>query len=256
VDWNAYARLERFFLKLFVQEEDLTVHLLIDTSRSMDWPSEAAHQPDHKFTYARRAAAALGYIALASLDRVTVSAMGGQPGAPPFPPHRGRQQAFALFDFLSALSANGAADLSQSLTRYAAQARQPGPLLIFSDLLDSSQPSTLHSPTSNPQPSFASGLTALLARRFEISLIHLLSPDEVDPPLAGDLRLLDAETGQAVEITADYEALARYKAGLAAWQTEIRDWCSRRNIAYVPVTTDTPFEEFIFAFLRQRGILK
>ena len=91
---------------------------------------------------------------------------------------------------------------------------------------------------------------------FEISLIHLLSPDEVDPPLAGDLRLLDAETGQAVEITADYEALARYKAGLAAWQTEIRDWCSRRNIAYVPVTTNTPFEEFIFAFLRQRGILK
>ena len=75
-------------------------------------------------------------------------------------------------------------------------------------------------------------------------------------PDAGNMPRLDAETGQAVEITADYEALARYKAGLAAWQTEIRDWCSRRNIAYVPVTTDTPFEEFIFAFLRQRGILK
>jgi hypothetical protein len=78
----------------------------------------------------------------------------------------------------------------------------------------------------------------------------------VDPPLTGDQRQLDSESGQPVEITADYEAVARYKAGLAAWQAEIRDWCSKRNVAYVPVTTDTPFEEFIFAFLRQRGVLK
>ena len=226
----------------------------------MDWPPEAADQAGHKFTYARRAAAAMGYIALASLDRVTLSTIGAGAGAAPFPPHRGRQQAFALFDYLAGLSADGATDLTQSLTRYAAHARQPGPLLIFSDLLDSTQPA--RPPTFQPsnlptfQPSFAPGLTALLARRFEISLIHLLSPDEVDPLLAGDLRLLDAETGQAVEITADFEALTRYKAGLAAWQAEIRDWCNKRNIAYVPVTTDTPFEEFIFAFLRRQGILK
>ncbi len=267
VDWNAYARLERFFLKLFVEEQDLTMHLLLDTSRSMDWPLEASGQLSHKFTYARRAAAALGYIALASLDRVTVTALAAGPERTHFPPHRGRQQAFALFDFLTGLVANEATNLAQSFSRYAAQARQPGPLLIFSDLLDSSQPSYppisnyqypkgTMLPITNPQPSFAPGLTALLARRFEVSLIHLLSPDEVEPPLNGDLRLLDTETGQAVEITADYEALARYKAGLAAWQAEIRAWCSRHNIAYVSVTTDVPFEEFIFAFLRQRGILK
>jgi len=252
VDWNAYARLERFFLKLFAEEQDLTLHLLIDTSRSMDWPPETAGQPGHKFTYARRAAAALGYIALASLDRVTMSTIGDGMGTSLFPPHRGRQQAFALFDYLTGLSTTGPTNLAQSLTQYATQARQPGPLLIFSDLLDASQPSN----PSTFQPSFASGLTALLARRFEVSLIHLLSPDEVDPLLAGDLRLLDTETDQVVEITADYEALARYKAGLAAWQTEIREWCGKRNVAYVPVTTNVPFEEFIFAFLRQKGILK
>jgi uncharacterized protein (DUF58 family) len=261
VDWNAYARLERFFLKLFVEEEDLTVHLLIDTSRSMDWPPEAAGQAPHKFTYARRAAAALGYIALASLDRVTVSAIGDGSQPAPFPPHRGRQQAFALFDYLTSLSATGTTQLTQSLVQYAAHARHPGPLLIFSDLFDTSPPSSTLPPLqpSTPppfHPSFSSGLTALLARRFEISLIHLLSPDEVDPPLTGDLRLLDSESGQPVEITADYEAVAHYKAGRAAWQAEIRDWCSKCNVAYVPVTTDTPFEEFIFAFLRQRGILK
>jgi uncharacterized protein (DUF58 family) len=261
VDWNAYGRLERFFLKLFVEEQDLTVHFLIDISFSMNWPPESAGQPAHKFTYACRAAAALGYIALASLDRVTVSTIGDRVGHTPFLPHRGRQQAFALFDYLGGLTATGATNLAQALTQYATQARHPGPLFVFSDLLDSAQPSNLSALRAEPQdeafqPSLAPGLIALLARRFEISLIHLLTPDEVDPPLTGDLRLLDAETGQTVEITADYEALARYKAGLAAWQAEIRNWSSRRNITYVPVTTDVPFEEFIFTFLRQRGLLK
>ncbi|MBE7553794.1 MAG: DUF58 domain-containing protein [Anaerolineales bacterium] len=260
VDWNAYGRLERFFLKLFVEEQDLTVHFLIDISSSMNWPQESTGQPTHKFTYACRAAAALGYIALASLDRVTVSTIGDRVGETPFLPHRGRQQAFALFDYLTGLSATRATNLAQALAQYAAQARQPGPLLIFSDLLDSaesSSPRLTNSPTPTwPPRLLASSLTALLARRFEISLIHLLAPEEVDPPLSGDLRLLDAETGQAVEITADYEALARYKAGLTAWQTEIRNWSSQRSITYLPITTDVPFEEFIFAFLRQRGLLK
>jgi uncharacterized protein (DUF58 family) len=269
VDWNAYARLERFFLKLFVEEEDLTVHLLLDASRSMDWPSDSGGQPIHKFTYAQRAAAALGYIALVSLDRVTVSTVSGGRGTRDaatlhqFPPRRGRHQSFALFDFLTKIHPNGLTDLQQSLTHYAAHTRQPGPLLFFSDLFDSasqdpqgpgSSAPTFHL-TSSPF-TWANGVIALLARHFEVSLIHLLSPDEVDPSLDGDLRLLDSETEQAVEVTADYEALARYKAGLTTWQGEIRNWCARRNVTYVPVTTNIPFEEFIFAFLRQRGILK
>jgi uncharacterized protein (DUF58 family) len=238
LDWNAYARLERFFIKLFVEEEDLTVHLLLDTSRSMDWPPGGG--PAHKLTYACRAAGALGYIALAGLDRVTAAGVSDDVGQS-FAPHRGRGQSFAFFNFLANLPPAGGTDLSQALRRYAVHARQPGPLLLFSDLFD---------------PTWQEGLMALLSRRFEITLIHLLAPDEADPPLTGDLRLLDAETGQSVELTADYEALARYKAGLAAWQAEIRHWCAGRTVAYVSLTTATPFEEFIFAFLRRRGILR
>lgn len=258
VDWNAYARLERFFLKLFVEEEDLTVHLLLDTSGSMDWPPDTASRPEHKFTYACRAAAALGYVALAGLDRVTVSAVGANADHF-FPPHRGRQQSFALFEFLAGLAAGGETDLAQSLSRYASQARQPGPLLLFSDLfvtLPESNPSTGLPAQPSNSPAWATGLNALLARRFELTVVHILSPDEIGPSLAGDLRLLDVETDQPVEITADYDALARYKAGLAAWQAEIQAWCGRRNVTYIAISTATPFEEFIFAFLRQRGILK
>ncbi len=234
IDWNAYARLERFFLKLFVEEEDLTVHFLVDTSRSMDWG-----QPN-KLWYAVRAAGALGYIALASLDRVTVSAFGQQIGET-FPPHRGKQQAMALFAFLQGLTLQIDTDLRTALRSYATTATHPGPLLLVSDLLDDG---------------WRDGLTALAARGFEITVLHLLSPDETAPPLSGDLKLLDVETGEPVEITADYDLLARYRRGLADWQGELRTFCGGRGMNYVIVTTDVPFEELIFSFLQRRGVLR
>jgi len=293
IDWNAYARLERFFIKLFVEEEDLTVHLLVDTSRSMDWG-----QPN-KLWYAVRAAAALGYIALVGLDRVTATAFGGAADGNGgyFPPRRGKGQALALFAFLQALAqpSNGSTelakalptnqptDLRQALTLYAARARQPGPLILLSDLFDSSSqssnplPSVLgpedqgslgQSPGSlRPrikeakglpafQPGWADGLRALASRGFEITVLHILAPDEENPELTGDLKLLDVETGAEVEITADYDLLGRYRDGLAAWQEELRHFCGARGMHYVPVETFVPFEELLFALLRRRGVLR
>jgi uncharacterized protein (DUF58 family) len=251
VDWNAYARLERFFVKLFVQEEDLTVHLLLDCSRSMDWGTP------NKLRYALRAAGALGYVALVGLDRVTVTALGAvtPAGAPTgdarMAPRRGKQQALALFEFLQGLTeTNGqragpsrpaAMALAPRLQAYAAAVAQPGPLLLFSDLLDEG---------------WADGLRALAARGFEVSVLHVLAPDEVDPALGGDLKLVDVETGAEVEITADYDLLRRYHDGLAAWHEELRRFCGARGMHYVPVETSVPFEKLLFALLRQRGVLK
>jgi len=254
IDWNAYARLERFFIKLFVNEEDLTVHLLIDTSRSMNWGEP------NKLRYAARAAGALGYIALASLDRVTATAFGGtgRDGGPSggsgyFAPRRGKQQALALFAFLQALTTPSAGRapfpgaqptvtaLGPRLRTFAAKTTQPGPLLLFSDLMDDG---------------WADGLRALAARGFEVTLLHILSPDEVNPVLEGDLKLLDVENGAEVEITADFDLVQRYKDGLAQWQQELRQFCSARGMHYVPVETSLPFETLLFAVLRQRGVIK
>lgn len=237
IDWNAFARLERLFIKLFVEEEDLNVHILVDTSKSMDWGEP------NKLWYAVRAAAALGYIALAGLDRVSVSAMGGddrQDGRY-FPPQRGKPAAFALFAFLASLRAGGRSDLAPRLRAYAAGARSPGPLLLLSDLMDEG---------------WQDGLRALAGRGFEATILHLLSPQEVDPDLTGDLKLLDSETGAQVEITADFDLLERYKAGLVTWQEQIRRFCSLRRMQYVPVITWLPFEELLFAFLRRQSVLK
>ncbi|HSJ53411.1 MAG TPA: DUF58 domain-containing protein [Anaerolineae bacterium] len=255
IDWNAYARLERFFLKLFVEEEDLTVHLLVDVSRSMDWGEP------NKLWYALRAAGALGYVALAGLDRVTVTALSGDRrpngNAGYFPAHRGKQQASALFQFLAGLNAGGSTDLGRSLSRYAAAANQPGPLILLSDLFDSA-PQSPHSAQGAGQSSSlpAAGLTALASRGFEVTLLHILAPDEANPDLAGDLKLRDLETGAEVEITADDDLLRRYREGLAAWQQDLRRFCGARGMHYVPVETTVPIEELLFAWLRRQGVLK
>jgi uncharacterized protein (DUF58 family) len=237
IDWNAYARLEKFFIKLFIEEEDLTVHILLDTSRSMDWGEP------NKLKYAARTAGALAYIALAGLDRVTVTALGsGKNGQTPYyPPVRGKHGAFALFSFLQALSGNGQAYLAPRLKSYAATNTQPGPLLLISDMMDDG---------------WADGLRAISGRGYEVSVLHVLSPEEIQPEIIGDLKLLDAETNAEIEITAEYDLIERYRAGLTEWQEEIHRFCSARGMNYVSIPTSLPIEDLLFAWLRRQGILK
>jgi len=239
IDWNAYARLERFFLKLFVEEQDLVVHLLVDASRSMDWG-----QPS-KLDYARRAAAAFGYVALVGLDRVTATAVGGtlneKKGLACFPPQRGKQQALALFRFLQSVSAGGGVNPEALLRSYAANATQPGPLILFSDLMDDG---------------WVSGLRDLSGRGFEVTVVHILSPDESNPDINGDFRLRDWENDAEVEISADYELLAQYRRNLQAWQEELNRFCKKRGMHYVQLVTSLPLEDLMFAGLRRQRVLR
>lgn len=234
IDWNLYARNERFFLRLFVAEEETTLHLLVDTSASMDFGD-----PD-KLSYARRLAAAFGYIALSHLDRATVTAFGQ--GAPTqLAGARGRAGAVPLFGFLEKLQPAASGDLVDSCQRYARATRGGGPLLLCSDLLDDR---------------WQEALTALTTRAFSVVVAHILAPQELRPDLDGDFRLLDAEGGPPMEITADAETLQRYNTRLTAWQTQVADFCTARGMAYVPVDTSTPLADLITGELRRRGVVQ
>lgn len=250
IDWNAYARLEKFFIKLFVEEEDLTVHFLLDNSRSMNWG-----QPN-KLWYAAQVVGALGYVALAGLDRITISAMdhtasNGNGNHAYFPPQRGKRQALALFDYLQGLLETSGQTLevprkperspAQWLRAYASSALHKGPLLLVSDLMDDG---------------WQDGLGVLAGRGFEVNVVHILSPQEVNPELEGDLKLLDSENAGEVEITADYELLERYRRELQAWQENWKRFCAPRGIHYAPVETSLPLDELLFAWLRRQGVLK
>jgi uncharacterized protein (DUF58 family) len=241
IDWNAYARLERLFLKLFVAEEDLTIHVLLDASRSMQWG-----EPD-KWLYARRLAAALGYIGLVGMDRLTGAALqisnhqiSNQSILNLFRPHRGKRQALAWLDWLSGLQPGGALDPGAVLHDYTARARTPGPLLLISDLLG---------------PGWESGLRVLAGRRYETTVLHVLAPQEVAPALEGDLRLVDSESEAAVEITADYDLLQRYQARVAAWQDRLRTACAAVGAHYVFIETTLPLEELVMAYLRRYDVV-
>ncbi len=238
VDWKVYARLDRPFLKLFEEEEDLAVHIFLDASRSMDW-SEAE---ENKFRYARRLAAGLGAIALGSGDRLSLLPLASGRRLEPFGPARGPAATARLLLYLEELQVSGSAELERDLKRYALSARRPGLAFLLSDLLAPGDP--------------LGGLVELQRRGYEAAVIHLLSPEELDPPLAGDLRLVDVETGQAQEVSLDGGLRDLYRQRLQAWQEGIAAECRRFGLRYLALSTALPWERFILQELRRAGVIR
>jgi len=234
LDWNVYARLERLFVKLFIEEEDITISVLVDASASM-----AAGSPS-KLLFAKRAAAALGYIGLASEDRVVVSSLVGRT-AIRRRGIRGSGRVFRLLADLSAIeAADGPTDLVAACRHAAAQLTGRGLVLLISDLLD---------------PGADRVLRELAAARSELIVLHVLSPDELDPQLEGDLRLVDVETNDGVDVTVDLPTIDRYKERLAAWQEALAEVARKRGATYVPLSTTVPLADLVFAELRRRRVL-
>jgi uncharacterized protein (DUF58 family) len=229
VDWNIFGRLDRLHVKLFVDEEDLCLHLLVDASRSMGFGSPS------KLEYAIRLAGALAFVGLVNLERVGLGVVRDRL-AEGWPPTRGRGQFPALMEFLAGLAPRGSTGLNEGLAAYARRAREPGLAVIISDLLDPG--------------GWEAGFRALLERRFELHVIHLLAAEELNPPVRGDLRLTDSETGEVREVTVDGEALRGYRQRLHEFLDRVEGFCHAREIGYRRVTTDVPFDEFLLSQLR------
>jgi len=233
VDWNVYARLEKLFLKLFVEEEDLHVYVLLDASRSMGFGSPS------KLLYGKRVAAALSYIALANLDRVGLAALNG-PGASVLSPKRGKQSAFGVFDYLKSVKPAGETNLSASLREFSLKTSQPGLAIVISDFFDRD---------------YEKGIFALLSRRFEVTMVHVLDQEEVSPTVVGDLLLIDSETDDRREITITQTLLRRYQQRLAEFLGGIESFSARYGCNYVRMTNQSAFENMVLSYLRRRGIV-
>jgi uncharacterized protein (DUF58 family) len=235
VDWNIYSRLDKLLLKLYVEEEDLCLHLLVDGSGSMSFGDPP------KLDYALRVAGALGYIGLTNLERVALGLFTND-STRMLRPLRGRGQIMPVLEFLSNVEAKGATTLNTSLATYALRSRTPGVAVVLSDLLDPG--------------GYADGLKALLQRSFEVFLVHVVCEEELDPPLKGDLALVDAESGTTRQVSVDRWALDRYRGRLQAHFAEAERFCARHGIDYLRTSTAVPFQDLILRHLRRGGFLR
>lgn len=235
IDWNTYGRLERLFLKLFVEEEDLFVYLLVDTSRSMGFG-----EPD-KLSHARRIAAALAYISLLGMDRVTIGGFGTGLGRT-LPPRRGRSQATRVFEFLASLEPSGGTSLEAAVRRFTASVRRPGLVVVLSDFLD--------------KGGYEGALKQLLHKRCEVCVMHVLSGEDLDPRLQGELRLVDAEDESVAEVTVSERLLRNYRENAESWCGQLRAFCVARGINYIMADTRVSFEDLVLRYLKLAGLVR
>jgi uncharacterized protein (DUF58 family) len=235
IDWNVYGRLDKLFLKLFLEEEDLHVYTLLDTSLSMDFGDPT------KLHYGKQVAAALSFVGLVNHDRVVVDAFSSQLSAG-LPGIRGRSQMYRIIQYLEQLEPSGSSDLAASAKAFAMRRSGKGVVVVISDFLD--------------KRGHEEALRYLLARNMDIYVIHVLSREEVEPEIVGDLRLVDSEDEDVAEITVSAPLIRRYKQTLNAFVGGLKEWCTKRGIAYIFTTNQNPFDKLVLNYLRERGLVK
>lgn len=256
IDWNVLARLDKLFIKLFREDEDLSVHLFVDSSLSMD-----AGEPS-KLLFAHRLAMALAYVGLVKQNRVAVScyAPHGRPILRQLAAARGRPSAQRIGKFLLETlairqdgTAQAAGDLNTALKTAAGARSGKGVMIVVSDFL--------------VPEGYEAGLNALAAggggvAGFDTYCIQVVSQVELDPrkdpsrTLVGDLRLADIETGHGVDVTLSAALLAKYRTRFAEFTDRLRTACRARGIAHMQVASDTPIDRFIMDTLRRGGLLR
>lgn len=241
LDWNLYARLERPYLKLYEDEEDLALHIIVDASASMDWPLMDDEGHGSKWDHARHLTAGLAYIALQNNDQLLITTISDSEWQS-FGPYRGRDHCPRMFSFLTAQTASGELDWNESLRTYSLRHARPGLLVLISDLLSVN--------------GHRAGLNDLLALGYEITIVHTLSPDEMEPAMIGELRLIDIENGSAREVTLDGHLRAQYARRVKQWQEGIRHECHSRGVRYLLARTDQPWLGLLLHEMRRSRLLK
>ncbi|MCA9279744.1 MAG: DUF58 domain-containing protein [Phycisphaeraceae bacterium] len=242
IDWNVYGRLDHLFMKLFLEDEDLSLHIVIDASLSSD-----CGEPS-KLLFMQKAAMALGYVGLVNLNRVTATAIGGVQGGviSAIRDLRGRRRTQDLARWICTIEPTGILPFTESCKRIAMSRRGRGIMIVMSDFFI--------------KEGYEDGLRMLAGHGYDVFALQVLSPQEVDPTgpngIAGDLRLRDVEDEDFAEITVSAPLLKRYKATLDAYRDNLRTFCARREIMHMTTQSDMPIDTLLVDSLRRKGVLK
>jgi uncharacterized protein (DUF58 family) len=235
IDWNLFARMERLYLKLFLEEEDLHFYALVDASTSMDFGEPT------KLQFAKQLAASLGFIGLCRADRVKIESLGTssrQPG----PTLRGRASLWRMQEYLQSIEPGENVSLAEGVKNFCLRNTGKGILVLITDLMD--------------KEGYEKALRFLVTQQMDVYLLHVLCPEELNPEVKGDLKLIDCEDDDVAEVTISRPLLDRYKRTLASFLDGARDFCNRRGMNYLMVSTETSVETLVANYLRRRGLVR
>jgi uncharacterized protein (DUF58 family) len=235
LDWNLYARLDKLFLKLFLEEEDLHFFALIDTSASMEFGEPT------KLQYAKQLAAALGFIGLCRADRVRIETLGTSSQAPG-PTLRGRQSLWRMTQYLDSIEPGQNVSLVEGVKNFCLRNTGKGIFVLITDLMD--------------KAGYETALRYLVAQQMDVYVLQVLCPEELNPDVKGDLKLIDVEDNDVAEVTISRPLLDRYQRTLAAFIDGAREFCNRRGMNYLMTSTATPVDQVIGNYLRRRGLVR
>lgn len=235
VDWNVYQRFGKLLVRLYEEEEDLGITFIVDSSASM------AFGGGRKFDQARRLCAALAYVGLANLDRVSVAAVSDEVVAR-MPQTRGRARIFKVFQFLRGITPGGTTDLADTIKEVVAREERRGLAVLFSDLYDPA--------------GFERGINVLRYNKFEPYVVHITDPADARPALRGDVHLYDCETGDEREVTVTDALLTKMDAAYREYLSDIERFCAKNQVPYFAADVNVPFDELVLRVFRRGGFLR
>jgi uncharacterized protein (DUF58 family) len=236
VDWGIFARTDRLYVRLFHAEVDLFAYIFIDASASMAFPS-----PPEKFTAACNVALAISYVVLANQDHVRLHAVGAPNSASPF--LHGRNQIVDLIDFTRGLTPGGAPDLAASLGDHLNLVRRPGKAILISDFLV-------------PAASYHSAFNLLRRFNLDVAAVQVLSRYELEPPLTGELKMIDSESGEELNIRWNEATRRAYAERLERHNRELKSACHQSGVQYALYPSDDDLSEFVLKTLPAMRLFK
>lgn len=235
MDWRTYMRLDKLLLRVFEEEADLPIYIFVDASKSMDFG-----QPS-KFDYARKVAAALSYIGLLNLDRVSLIAFANGV-IDDIASRRGRNQIWRAFGFLDRIRVGGDTSLEAALRSYFGVKRRRGLVVLLSDFLDENE--------------LDGGFRVLRYFQHDVFGIQILGAEEAMPDLPEEVTLVDAESGTSERLELTPALLQDYHEELERHTQRLEAYCTRQGWGFLRTLTAVPFEDLIVKVFRQDRFLQ
>ena len=241
IDWNLYSRFEKYFLKLFTDERQMQVQIFLDCSASMGKDNEA------KSSYAIATAAALGFLAVQDMDRLSFHFMRENKSDNPFGSLVGKNAFFRAMGAIEKMEFDGEIDIEACVKKCPTTGSNNGLTVIISDFLTESD--------------WKKAVEYLRYKRRQVLLVQILTPDEIDPSYDGRVNLIDVESVDLADVKNMKMKITRsmlkaYEEAMRDFKQDIKNFCSKRDVDFISLRTDEPIERVLFSELLKVGIME